>query len=388
MLTVEGIIGDLLLQHNCVIVPSFGGFVAQRVGAQLDAVNGTMTPPRKAILFNRQLINNDGLLISSYAHQNKVEYNAAQAAVNETITHWEETLKQGQRISIDRVGFLYFDHERNLCFEQDRFYNLLMESYGLGAIHFVSAADVEAKIAHEAVQEMVREALTAPVVEVEFRPSEIETVEAEASDEAPVIPLQQASGSHLPAGRRGWRYVAAAALLPIAFYSFWIPMKTDVLESGMLSLSDFNPFHKTAPTHYKAPAAKYDHTAQESSDQLASVSEDVSVFSFSIDDDWFIPVRIREGNTAVPAPEAVQVTPEPQPVAQPTSSSSGSHVIVGCFSSRANAENLAKSLRTKGFDAQTLEGKGLIRVSAGDGAQFSSLQPKLQAEGLQGWVLK
>lgn len=384
MLTVEGIIGDLLLQHNCVIVPSFGGFVAQRVGAQLDAANGTMTPPRKAILFNRQLINNDGLLVSSFAHQNKVDYNAAQKAVSETITQWEETLKQGQRISIDRVGFLYFDHERNLCFEQDRFYNLLMESYGLGAIHFVSASDVEAKIAHEAVQEMVREALAAPVVEVEFRPSEIETVAAEASDEAPVIPMQQVR----PA--RKWRYVAAAALLPIAFYSFWIPMKTDVLESGILSLSDFNPFHKTSPAHYKAPATAYDHTAKENSDQLASVPEEVSVFSFSIDDDWFIPVRIREGNTTVSAPETVPETqPEQsQPVVQATASSSGTHVIVGCFSSRANADNLVKTLRAKGFDAQTLEGKGLIRVSAGDGAQFSSLQPKLQAEGLQGWVLK
>jgi hypothetical protein len=382
MLTVEGIIGDLLLQHNCVIVPSFGGFVAQRVGAQLNAANGSMTPPRKAILFNRQLINNDGLLISSYAHHNKVEYNAAQAAVNETITLWEETLKQGQRISIDRVGFLYFDHERNLCFEQDRFYNLLMESYGLGAIHFVSAADVEAKIAHEAVQEMVREALSAPVVEVEFRPSEIEPVETQASDEAPVIPMQQVR----PARR--WRYVAAAALLPIAFYSFWIPMKTDVLESGMLSLSDFNPFHKTTPAHYSPPAANYDHTTTENNDQLASVSEEVSVFSFSIDDDWFIPVRIREGNTTASAPAETIQPEQPQPVAQPVASSSGSYVIVGCFSSRANADNLAQALRAKGFDAQTLEGKGLIRVSAGDGAQFASLQPKLQAEGLQGWVLK
>lgn len=381
MLTVEGIIGDLLLQHNCVIVPSFGGFVAQRVGAQLDAANGTMTPPRKAILFNRQLINNDGLLVSSFAHHNKVDYSVAQAAVSEAITQWEETLKLGQRISIDRVGFLYFDHERNLCFEQDRFYNLLMESYGLGAIHFVSAADVEAKIAHEAVQEMVREALTAPLVE--FQPSEIGIVETEVSDEAPVIPMQQVR----PARR--WRYVAAAALLPIAFYSFWIPMKTDVLESGVLSLSDFNPFHKTVPAHYKAPAAAYDHTAKETTDQLAAIPEEVSVFSFSIDDDWFIPVRIREGNKTAPAPEAAPATQteQPQPVVQPAATS-GSYVIVGCFSSRANADNLVQSLRAKGFDAQTLEGKGLIRVSAGDGAQFSALQPKLQAEGLQGWVLK
>ena len=40
MLTVEGLIGDLLIQHNCVVVPGFGGFVAQRVAAQLDTAKG------------------------------------------------------------------------------------------------------------------------------------------------------------------------------------------------------------------------------------------------------------------------------------------------------------------------------------------------------------
>jgi hypothetical protein len=379
MLTVEGIIGDLLLQHNCVIVPAFGGFVTQRVGAQLDVVNGTMTPPRKAILFNRQLINNDGLLISSFAHHNNVSYNEAQAAILEAITQWHSGLKQGQRISIDRVGFLYFDQERNLCFEQDRFYNLLMESYGLGAIHFVSAADVEAKTSHTAIQELVKEALlTEPIVD--FIPSQIEPVAVEtSSDEAPVIPIDR-----LKKPVRVWRYVAAAALLPVVFYSFWIPMKTDVLESGILSVNDFNPFHKTSPAHYKPSAQSYTNNGTTSQDQLENIPEDISVFSFSVDDDWYIPVRVRQTTQAT----STNDNPATEPVVSAPVAKSGSHIIVGCFSNISNANNLVKDLRAKGFDAQVLNGRGLIRVSAGDGAQFTELNPKLKAEGLNGWVLQ
>jgi hypothetical protein len=380
MLTIEGIIGDLLLRHNCVIVPAFGGFVAQRVGAQLDAVNGTMTPPRKAILFNRQLINNDGLLIASYAQQNSVAYNEAQQAVNDAILRWDEQLKNGQRISIDRVGFLYFDAERNLCFEQDRFYNLLMESYGLGAIHFVSASDVEAKTTHEVVTELVREALAEP--SVEFDPQHIELVSDTTDKDAPIVVLKPTKKQV-----RIWRYAAAAAVLPIAFYAIWIPMKTDVLESGMLSLSDFNPFHKAAPAQYKEPKKGYSIPQVEKSQlQLEELPENVSVYSFQLNDNTFLPVRLRSESNRVENTAPPVETP-PQTVAA-TQHSSGSYVIVGCFSSASNAEQLVKTLRSKGFDAKTLPGEGLIRVSAGDGAQFSQLQPKLQAEGLSGWVLK
>ena len=121
MLTVEGLIGDLLLQHNCVVVPSFGGFVAQRVSAQLDTEKGVMLPPRKSVLFNRQLINNDGLLIAAFAQTNQLTYADAQSEVNQVIATWNQALNAGQRIAIDRVGFLFLDAERNMCFEQDRF---------------------------------------------------------------------------------------------------------------------------------------------------------------------------------------------------------------------------------------------------------------------------
>lgn len=389
MITMEEIIGDLLLQHNCVIVPAFGGFVTQRIGAQINTVSGTMTPPRKAVLFNRQLINNDGLLISAYAHRNNTDYNHAQQQITRLVGAWGEQLRNGHRISIDRVGFLFLDQERNLCFEQDRFYNLLMESYGMSTIHFVSVSDAIAQDSHRVMQEMVKEALAEPVVEFDAV-QRIEPVRTETKEEPKIIVLEEKQ--QRPVIRR-WRYAAAAALLPIAFYSFWIPLKTDVLESGVLSLQDFNPFRKNVPASYRAPASGYEpkHTAGRKR-QLEAIPEGVSVYSYSVDDERYIPVRVAGDETASPetaspvtVTEQLTVNTVQQSLSRPAA---GSHIIVGCFGDDANARNLVASLRSKGYDAYLLEGKGLIRVSAGNGARFSELQPRLKAEGLEAWLLK
>ena len=47
MSTVEELIGDLLLRHNCVVIPSFGGFVAKKTSATIDYKNGVIYPPKK-----------------------------------------------------------------------------------------------------------------------------------------------------------------------------------------------------------------------------------------------------------------------------------------------------------------------------------------------------
>ena len=214
MVSVEELIGNLLLRHNCVIVPTFGGFVAKRIPAAIDLEKGIMQPPVKALLFNRQLINNDGLLTAEFASQNALDYSTASGIINKLVDSWNDQLKAGARVAIDRVGFLYFDQEKNVCFEQDRFFNLLLESYGLGKVHFTPVED-------------------APVVLVE---------EDKLSLEEPKIIEHPA----LKARSNAWKYVAAACFLPIAFYSYWIPAKTNVLQSGMISAKDFNPFHKNA----------------------------------------------------------------------------------------------------------------------------------------------
>jgi cell division septation protein DedD len=65
--------------------------------------------------------------------------------------------------------------------------------------------------------------------------------------------------------------------------------------------------------------------------------------------------------------------------------------IVGCFSDERNASNLVQKLQSEGFNAHTLPGGNLIRVSAGSGSnqqEIQEIQAKVNSLGMEGWVAK
>lgn len=383
MVSVEQLIGELLLRHNCVIIPSFGGFVAKQAPAVIDFKSGIMTPPRKSLLFNRQLINNDGLMIAELAVSNSIHYNEATEIVQQLVGKWNEQLRNGFRITIDKVGFLYFDSEKNICFEQDRFFNLLLESYGLGKVHFLTESDVQL-----AQKTTIERAITAaeandkqPAILFDTEKIVAETV----STEEPKVIEHPAIRSKT----KVWRYVAAACLLPIAFYSFWLPMRTNVLESGMISIKDFNPFYKSQEGTYdkevlEKPEKREPYTTLEES--VAGLPSDVSVYSYQYDEDLYIPVRV--SNTSNSSEETIGVLE----TNTTDKSSMKCQFIVGCFGSDENANNLVASLKAQGIQAYIFdESNGLKRISAGGADSEAGLQSLIQdvkAKGFDGWVLK
>lgn len=402
MVTVEQLIGNLLLRHNCVIIPSFGGFVAKPVSARIDYEKGTMLPPGKSLLFNRQLINNDGLLISEFANSNGVSYDEATKEVKSQVSDWNTALKSGGRIEIDNVGNLFFDEERNICFEQDRFCNLLLESFGLGTVHFLSEEDVQIAEKRISIQEDKHEPVIAPIVEEQL--PEVE--------ETPVIPInrevkpaqkvaqQKASTVEVspveddaPRKRRAWRYVAAACILPIAFYSIWIPVKTDVLESGVISYRDFNPFHKQEKATYSSHDLSKSWVSDEGirgtlESELEAVEGTADVYPFKFTEDTYIQVALPKVENGVPTEKPQTNTPETPETFAPNTM----HYIVGCFGDKSNAENLVARLRANGLNAQIVDfHNGLHRVTAGGAISeeaYQNIKLKADSLGLSGWRLK
>ncbi len=393
MSLLEKIIGDLLLQHNCVVVPSFGGFVAQRISAKIDSEKGTITPPRKAVLFNKQLINNDGLLVSAFAQESQLSFEQAQTEIQQLIQEWNSRLKMGGRVTIDRVGNLFFDQEHNLCFEQDRFFNLLLESFGLTSVRFVSESDVQARESHQTVTHVVK----ALELEQKQLNKEVEPTFVLSVDQA-IVPVveeskQATSGKtielHSQKTSRVWRYVAAACLLPVAFYSVWLPVKTDVLESGVLSLNDFNPFHKHIPGKYNAKKGSYTFQIQEVRKQLDNIPQQVSVFSYEMDEDTYIPVSVKK---IEPKPEVTTTVEVPLPetpvIQEKTVSSNNGELIVGSYLNRESASDLMKTLTSKGLTPHLIEKDGKIRLSAGSASDMKTIMPILNALNITPWVLK
>lgn len=401
MLTVEQLIGDLLIQNNCVIVPSFGGFVAQRVAARFDEQKGTLVPPRKSVLFNKQLINNDGLLIAAFSQNANISFEQAAQEIKNHIQDWEQKLQHGNRITIDRVGILFYDQERNLCFEQDRFYNLLLESFGLSAVHFVSTSDVQAIESHEQVRNVVK----AIELEAEKTPTTAGTIEFANEPIVPVLEVvreeaivQNPLPLHQKSGNKTWRYIAAACLLPVAFYSFWIPVKTDVLESGIISLNDFNPFYEQQQGKYQGAEKTYSFNRKPVRHQLEKLPKGVKTFSYELDADTYVPVSLDKKKAAVEKPaqpieaqEEVKPTVTTiKPVVTPSvpPKQTGSYIIVGSYSNRQNAQEMIDLLAKNNITGTILEQDGKIRVSAGSGNQFKALEGTLKGLGIAPWVLK
>ncbi len=409
MSTVEELIGDLLLRHNCVVIPSFGGFVAKKTSATIDYKNGVIYPPKKSVLFNRQLINNDGLLVAEYSIANKVDYKEAELAVSQITLDWNNKLRNGERITLDKVGYLFFDQEKNLCFEQDRFFNLLLESYGLGKVHFVSEEDIEVAKYVKAVQEQKKVEEEQIAEEKKDEPFKLVSLPTDLDEEKE----PQAVIIEHPKNRswkKAWRYVAAAMLAPIAFYSFWIPMNSNVLESGVLSVKDFDLSYKSTDGEYLPGEVKLDRFEEKSfqpiQEVVKSLPSDVYVYSYAFDEDTYISVKVKEEvvptievEEALETPEVIvekQELIEPKVVVKApvvkALETAKLNFVVGSFSTKENAETLIEKMNAEGFKAYVMsERNGSFRVSAGKAKteeEIRRIAKKAKLKGFDGWILR
>jgi hypothetical protein len=385
MTMIKEIVGDLLVTHNCVIIPGFGGFIAKTESASIDRVKGVMTPPRKSLLFNRQLINNDGLLVNEVSRREAKSYAESLITVDATVSDWKKQLSSGLPVEIDRVGKLYLDNAGHVAFEQDRYFNLLMASYGMGSVQFVPESQLSIVEKEEVEEKSLSKTPIVPILEeVEINETDRD-VQVMSAQSKPVVAIEP----EVKKTRKLARYIAAACILPIAFYTFWIPVKTDFLESGVISLRDFNPFKERVEAKYTASENPIvvETFEQESAlnETLESIPEDVAVGSFKLSESKYLLVDLSEDleqqqiDVNEDAPEQVF---EPQPM----------NYIVGCFSQKSNADNLVQTLKEQGFDAYEVDfHNGLHRISAGGAMSEESLNSivsKAKASGYQGWILK
>jgi hypothetical protein len=402
-MSIEKLIGDLLLRHNCVVVPSFGGFVAKQTPASIDKVNGIMLPPKKSLLFNRQLVTNDGLLIACFAKEMGITFDEAAIKVQSLVEIWVQALNEGERVVIDKVGFLFLDQEKNIGFEQDRYFNLLLHSFGLGTVHFVSEEDIQlvnqpVSINPQIVNQPVTAQKSRETPIITLIPEGIEKVEKE-KNEAPIISISAGKTNTTSL----WRYAAVAILMPIAFYSYWIPMKTNVLESGIFAVQDFNPFHHSSKGKYERKdfPIKLDKkfpTFISVEDEIQKLDANVQVWSYPFSDKLFIPIKITGAPKEVVQEIADQKVEAPiieTPIEniKVSNTESAYYLITNCFGSISNAQNFVSFLKSKGFDAQIVDTKnGLQRVSAGksaNAADLKSIQSQVEALDIQGsWILK
>ncbi|MCX6196530.1 MAG: SPOR domain-containing protein [Flavobacteriia bacterium] len=351
MLKIEDLVSSLLLRHSCVIIHNFGGFVAKTISAKLDRDRGLFLAPSKQLLFNKNLLNNDGLLISEYASLNAIEYSKSQSEIEEFVLDLKSKLNSKQSVHIERVGKLSYDLEGNLVFEQDRYFNLLLSSYGLSQVQFIANKEPEI--------------------------NEPSIIDKKIKEKAPIRKINYL------------KYAAAACLLPLAFYSFWIPTHSGVLESGLISFKDFNPFYKKeigAYSQQKMATQQNDVLEKNVFENQITTSKNHRIGLYKFDEGINIPIRIEEKKIVKEILDIKIKTNQ-----NIISSTNTFEYIIGCFSNKNNALALISKLKKEGFNAKIAGGSPLVRVSIGGAdsdLQMQTIIQKANEKGYKGWILK
>src|SRR5690606_19768492 len=94
----------------------------------------TFIPPKKTILFNSLLKQNDGLLANHIALEEHVTFNEAVVLIQEQVATWSNNLKENQAVYLKNIGELSLNAEQKIQFEPVGSTNYLTSSFGLPAV--------------------------------------------------------------------------------------------------------------------------------------------------------------------------------------------------------------------------------------------------------------
>ncbi|WP_299098089.1 SPOR domain-containing protein [uncultured Winogradskyella sp.] len=140
---LETYISDLLYRYDCVTVPEFGAFLTQRESAKLHETTNSFYPPKKALSFNEQLQQNDGLLANYIAEVEKIPYLKALNKISNQIKSIKAFLVEGETVQLKNIGDLVMNADGKIEFDPSHQINYLTDSFGLS--HFTST-DVDREI--------------------------------------------------------------------------------------------------------------------------------------------------------------------------------------------------------------------------------------------------
>ena len=102
----------LLHTHNCVIVPSLGGFVVNTAPARRNGLS-VFNPPECELVFNRELSHNDGLLVESYMRADGISFENATQKINDSVRQIKNLLRSEKVVDLGDLGsFRMVDDQR------------------------------------------------------------------------------------------------------------------------------------------------------------------------------------------------------------------------------------------------------------------------------------
>ncbi|MDX9750474.1 MAG: SPOR domain-containing protein [Flavobacteriales bacterium] len=310
-MAIERHLHALLLDHELVIVPDWGGFLTHYRPARLDPARRLVHPPGRSVSFNRHIVRNDGLLADHLVRTEGVPFDKARAWIGTEVAAWRETLARDGRLELPRIGLFYRDSEQNLQFDPDMRADHAKDSFGLRALAAV------------------------PVLRAE---------------PAPVVrPLPPADPEERPRRSYG-RVAAAAAVLLVGLAGLWAVQRGGW---GQAQWSGPDLWRQNDAPAYRMPEATPSApVATAGIFTLPETAGGVRTVPLTVNDSVLMIVDLARTAVAV-------VPPESTAVAMPAEGHAEAvrlrfHVVGGCFSVEENADRFLTELRAAGHDAVRL----------------------------------
>nr|WP_321378121.1 SPOR domain-containing protein [uncultured Bacteroides sp.] len=330
-------IETLLLENDCVIIPSFGGFVSHYTPARWIEDEGIFLPPTRSIGFNPQLKMNDGLLVQSYMTSYCTDFSDASKLINKAVDELINTLHVDGKVEMHGIGDMFFTIHGKLQFQPYEDGLLTPYLYGLSSFGINKIDEVVKTIDEKVVPETSNQ----KVYEIRVNRSFIRTAVA----------------------------VAAAIII---FFLMSTPVENTYVEKGnyaqLIPSELLEPFDNSLKE--SVPAKKQVNNQKVQEEIKPKAIKEVVIPKNNIEN---------KSNTAKPLSESAN--------------KNSCHIIIASVNKRADAQEIVDRLISKGYSkASIIEGKKWIRVSImslsnNDEANNKLLQLKKNKNFKDAWLL-
>ena len=337
-------LSKLLFDHDQLVVNGLGVFTTETKSAFIHPVEHSFTPEFKIIKFRADLKTKNDLLAKSIGGDH------AERLIEEFVQDVKAKLKEGNKVQLKNIGFLFLHRTGEIILEQDLGFNYVKKNFGL----------------HGFIQEPVKKIVP--------------------SEEPPKVEV-------VPEKKKNYKFIVYALWLVAIILAVVAVVKYD----NIINYFNERPVSQVIPTTIE------EETVVENT-KVVTV-ESVPVDSQMVEVDT---IQNQDVVDTVVYDEAIveeHVVTDVQEVENTAIAVSDTHdikdlrgtvyyVIAGCFESQTKANELLEDLRAKGFDQSAIYGKigRLHRVCYtlfATRAEASNYMLKLKREGYRGvWLQK
>lgn len=318
------------MEHDCVIYPQLGAFIATYVPSKWVEEEEIFLPPTRALCFNQELSEDDNFFISSLAKRYHISESEAQILCTDYLENIRQELSANGFYEIGCIGILQQEvNEKSVTFVPCTAGITSPDLYGLDAFHMTAE--------HQAEE---GKATSKPV-----RISDMK------SDEHNIT---------IRINRNLFNYVAAVAASIILFFSFSTPVQTGSEHEGLEHAGYFIPANLM-------PHATIQHEV------FHTIAE---------------PCTENQNESSLSKEECTNIGQDTNPTQELFA------IVLASAITRTNAENYVSNLKQRGYQAEIQTNGKLIRVvipgfSSKDEAQEKVRQMKQSEQEFDKiWVMK